>query len=458
MLAAAALSSLMITTSCSEDEDFGSTAITVDKVFLQDAASTATVHNREVDFARLGQTIRIQGKGFNGLRHIYVNGYDTYFNNALMTDNNVWVTLTNKIPVVDASEDVRNTIQFVKDGTSYTYNFTIRASSPSIESISCTLPKAGETVVVNGANLHETTSVTLPSGTVITDITSDEDGEWFSFVMPEGETQSGSITSVGANGTAKSPAYFNENTCYIIDYDGLGTQGFWSWSETGSMCNDEDLVTDPLNSGRGNVAMLVPQRLIDNGGIAAGKTRATEWWTAGNDNDADDWTWMMTEGTGLFESTTPLSEIALQFDIYCPTEWTGTGQLQISAQNNVSFNGYGSDESKSSSTQTYVWVPWIVDGEVVPFKTDGWQTVTIPLSKFSKYTNEIEDDLEPTFEEIVTDRNSASYKNFGFGFVNSDITVDGVEYPSSVFTNKVYIDNLRLVPCTAITVSDFPEE
>jgi hypothetical protein len=204
--------------------------------------------------------------------------------------------------------------------------------------------------------------------------------------------------------------------------------------------------------------MLVPQRLIDNGGIAAGKTRATEWWTAGNDNDADDWTWMMTEGTGLFESTTPLSEIALQFDIYCPTEWTGTGQLQISAQNNVSFNGYGSDESKSSSTQTYVWVPWIVDGEVVPFKTDGWQTVTIPLSKFSKYTNEIEDDLEPTFEEIVTDRNSASYKNFGFGFVNSDITVDGVEYPSSVFTNKVYIDNLRLVPCTAITVSDFPEE
>ncbi len=457
MIAAYVLASMTALTSCSDDESCANTAISVDKIFLQDASSTAETHNREVDFARLGQTIRIQGSGFSGLRHIYINGYDTYFNNALMTDNNVWVTLSSKTPVVDAEDDVRNTITFVKDGTSMTYNFTIRAAAPSISSISCTLPKAGETVVVYGANLHETTTVTLPSGNVITDITSDTDGEWFSFVMPEGEKTGGSITCTGANGTAKSPAYFNENSCYIIDFDGLGSQGFWSWSETGSMCNDEDLTTDPTNSGRGNVAMLVPQRLLDKGGIAAGKSRATEWWTAGNGNDADDWTWMTGEN-GLFDSDSPITDIALQFDIYCPDEWNGTGQIQITLQNNVSYNGYGSDESKSSSTQTYVWIPWVKDGKLTPFKTNGWETVTIKLSDFSKYANSIEDGETPIFQNVIDDRNNGSYKNFGFGFVNTDITVNGTEYPSSAFTNKVYIDNMRLVPCSSITVSDFPSE
>lgn len=463
MLATVALASAVITTSCSDDDDSASSPISVSGVYLQDASSTVTVHNREVDFARLGQTIRIQGTGFSGLRHIYINGYDTYFNNALMTDNNVWVSLNSKTPIYDAKEEDRNTIRFVKDGTSFTYPFTVRAAAPSISSISNCLPVAGEVVYVYGSNLQETNDVTLPSGTkvdaaTIANAVGEDAGKWFSFVMPAGETEGGSITAVCANGTAISPAYFNNNAAYIINFDNLGSQGYWSWSETGSMCDPTDLVSDPLGTGRGNVAMLVPQRLLDNGGIAAGKTRASEWWTAGNDNADDDWNWMIS--SGIFEGASSLENIAVQFDIYCPREWSATGQLQISIQNNISFNGYGSDESKSSTTQTYVWLPWIDEttGKAAPFKTEGWKTVTIPLSKFSKYVNEIEDDQVPTFQELVDDRNGGSYRNFGFGFVNSDITVDGTEYPASVFNIPVYVDNFRLVPCESKTVSDFPDE
>jgi len=179
-------------TACNDDDDNGGSSdpVVVSKVYLQDVESS--VPDREVTFARLGQLVRVEGQNFLGLRKILVNGYETYFNNALMTDNNVWFTLNSKTPIYDADPEVRNTIQFVKDNNTTVYEFDIRSASPSITSIDNTLPMPGEKVYVNGSNLHETSSVTLPSGTVITSgIESDEDGEWFSFVMPSGETASG---------------------------------------------------------------------------------------------------------------------------------------------------------------------------------------------------------------------------------------------------------------------------
>ena len=105
---------------------------------------------------------------------------------------------------------------------------------------------------------------------------------------------------------------------------------------------------------------------------------------------------------------------------------------------------------------TTVWVPWLnEDGTTTPYKTDGWQTITIPLTQFSKYANEVEDGQSPLFQEIVDDRNAASYKNFGMGFVNTDIKVGNVELPASVCSQLIYIDNLRLVYNRTTEVSDY---
>lgn len=439
--------------SCSDDDDNAQSAtMTINKIYLEDVNAKDSVFDREVTFARLGQLLRIEGSGFTGLKKIYVNGYETYFNNALMTDNNIWVTLNAKTPVDKADESVRNTIVLVKDATQLSYSFIIRAAAPSITSLSNSLPMPGEKVIAYGANLQETTKVTLPGGVEVTSgIVSDEDGEWFSFTMPSGVSGAGTVTSEGANGTAVSPDYFNDSRSMILNFDGMGTQGYWSWSETGSMINNEDLVNDPLASGRGKVCQLIPQRLINAGGVAV-KGRGTEVWTAGNGNDADDWSNFF----GSIPATTPLSDLAFQFDVYVPEAWSGTGQIQITANNNVSFNGYGSDEVKSSTTMTTVWVPWLNDdGSTTPFKTDGWQTVTIPLTQFSKYANEVEAGQSPLFQELVDDRNAASYKNFGVGFVNNDITVGNVELPASVCSQLIYVDNFRLVFNRATEVSDY---
>lgn len=438
-------------TACSDDDnDSQSTPMTINKIFLEDVKSS--VPDREVTFARLGQLLRIEGTGFSGLKKIYVNGYDTYFNNALMTDNNVWVTLNGNTPVDKAEADVRNTIVLVKDGTQLTYEFTIRAAAPSVSYVDNTLPKAGEIVTVYGRNLQETSKITLPGGVEVTEnIYNDEDGEFYAFYMPAGVTESGSIVSEGANGMAVTPAYFNFNDCYIIDFDGKGVQGGWS-----ATYSSEDLVSDPLGTGRGNVVMLIPQSRLDEGGVNAGISSIPGWWTAGNDEPTDDWNRM----TSFIPSDTQLGEIALQFDVYVPEEWSGSGQMEITLQNNLSSYGYGSTETTFTTNIQYptatVWVPWLVDGKVVPYTTGNrWITVTIPLTQFGKYSDE---GGSHTFAEVIADRNAGSYRNFGFLFCNPDLKYsDDLVFESSKFDQKIYVDNFRIVPNTSITVSDFDD-
>jgi len=440
--------------SCDNDDDnYESKPIEIKQIYLEDYKSA--VPDRPVDFARLGQLIRIEGSGFMGIKRVYINGYNTYFNLAYMTDNSMLVNIQTKTPVIDAPDDVRNIIRLEKSSTNFLeHPFTIRAASPTATSVSNTLPKAGEKVTVYGTGLHETTKVTLPGNVEVTNIESDEDGEWYSFTMPSGITANGSIYSEGANGIAATPPYFNFDSCVILDFDGKGSQGFWSWSETGSMIDDTDLVEDPAASGRGLCVQIVPQRLLDSGSAVAGKARIAECWTAG-DGPTDDWSTMYSS----IPATTPVTEVAFQFDIYVPDTWIGTGHLQISLFNNFNFTGIGSDDD-ASNKETAFCVPWIQDGKAIPFTTPGWQTITIPFSEFGKYKAMLEDTgaTAPTFKNVVDDRSAASYPNFGIGFVNTDFTYEGLTVTSTSFNTQVYLDNWRIVPCESIEISDFNDE
>ena len=399
-------------TSCNEedkyfDSKYQSTKIVVDQIYLEDYESS--VPDRPVTFARLGQLIRVEGSGLYGMKKVYINGYETYFNRAYVTDHSMLIQINSNTPVEDAEEADRNKIRFVKDDATLEHPFIIRAASPTITGISNTLPKDKEKVTVYGTGLQETTKVTLPGGIEITD-------------------------------------------CMILDFDGNGSQGFWSWSETGSMINADDLVEDPYDSGRGKCVQIVPERLL-KAGVISGKPRVSECWTAGNDDAADDWSRMYS----YIPATTPLTEVALQFDVYVPEAWSGTGHLQISLFNNFNFGGIGSDDD-GASNQVAFYVPWIQEGAIVPFSTTGWQTVTIPFSQFNKYATMIEDKESPVFQNVVEDRNAATYRNFGMGFVNTDFTYQDVSITSTAFSSRIYLDNWRVVPYKTVTISDYPED
>ena len=466
--------------SCNDDDEYfddkyQGRKIVVEKVYLEDVKSS--VPDREVSFARLGQMIRLEGQGFMGMKKVYINGYETYFNRAYVSDKSMLITLNSKTPITEADEAVRNTIRLVKNDTETVYEFEVRAAFPSITSVSNTLPSAGQKVTVYGSSLHETSLITLPGGVQVTeDIENDPKGEWYSFVMPSGVTEAGCIQSDGANGKAQSPDYFNNRNCMILDFDGNGVQGFWGSSNKDddgnikpgvSMIYDTDLVDDPLAAGYGKVCQIIPQRLLNEGGISSAKPRATEVWTTGNKHETEDWTRM----TPFIPAETPLTDVALQFEVYIPNPWAATGQIVITLVNNVTFSGYNGDERNSN---TYFFIPWLTTDEAgvpvsTPFFTKGWTTVTIPLSEFNNYKKILEDKeaVAPTFADVINLRNEASNQQFGMSFVNSDIEVsykndkgkDAVaKFPSALSTQEIYLDNWRIVPYKLVTISDYPED
>lgn len=435
------------------NEEYQSVPIVIEQIYLEDYESS--VPDRPVEFVRLGQLIRVEGSGLFGMKKVYVNGYDTYFNRAYVTDNSMLVQINSKTPVVDAAEDVRNTIRFVKDDTETVYEFLIRAASPTVSNVNITLPQSGETVIVSGTNLHETVKATLPGGIEVTDIECDEDGEWYSFVMPENVTEGGYIYSEGAHGFAQTPSYFNERAGMILDFDGTGVQGGWSATYT-----SEDLTTDPLESGRGNVVPAIPETVLAEGGIKAG-ANGKGWFTAGGEKGAwTDPTENWERFYSLIPAETPVAEVAFQFDVYVPEDWT-TGMLEFTFQNNLSNYGYGSTETTNTTNIEFpmavVWVPWLqADGSKVPYKTEGWTTITIPINTVGKYQNV---EAEHTFGTLCADRAVASYANFGMFLVNNAVkfSADIVHEPEA-FAQNVYVDNWRLVPYKSVVVSDYPED
>ena len=469
ILSAAAFSAVGFASCQKEDVYFDSEnqskPMSISQVYLEDYKSS--VPDRPVDFARLGQMLRFEGSGFMGVRKVYINGYDTYFNRAYVTDHSMIVSINTKTPVTDCDPELRNTIRLVKDKIEYTYEFSIRNGYTTITQISNTLPKAGQTVILYGSYLHEPTRIVLPGNVEADPATYDYDkvdGEWCSFVMPSGVTEGGSVTFESPNGIALSPNYFNEKRGMMLNFDDFTEQGAWSWSETGSMISnnreDGDLVEDPTGVN-GWCVQIVPDRLLANG-IPANKTRVTECHTSG-DADWENWSRL----ADLIPADTPLTEVAFQFDILCPQPWTSGGMLQIQSINNYSFGGFGSDDDKNTNGQLYVWAPWLetgLGGDIIPFQTETWQTITIPWSKFHKYANMIADGESPTFQNVIDDRNAATYHNFGIGFSNKDfsyVNASGstVDFESFVWTGpKVYLDNWRIVPCKTFESSDYPED
>ena len=442
------VSSLGLTSCKNDEESTSSTPVSVAKVYLEDAKSAVT--DREVTFARLGSLIRVEGSGFTGMKKVYINGYDAYFNPVMVTENSMIIQVPETAPVMGVADSVRNTIHFVKDAAEFTYKFQIRDAAPTISSISNTMPAAGDSITIYGTGLTEINKITFPGNVVVADgIISDTKGTYCKLLMPAGLTDGGSLLVEGSNGGVYSPAYFNCKSGIILDFDANGSQGFWGWSPTGSMINASDLESTVIGVGaksQGKYCAHLPSRITQ---FPAAKNRNTEVWTAGN--GVDDWRGRFAT---LIPPTTAVSNFAFQFDVFVPNTWVNTGFLKICL-----INGFNGGEW---SGKCYNYVPWLVNGIATPFKTTGWVTVTIPFSKFYAYSTT---DVAYTFENILSDREKSSYQNFGIYYENSDIKLSNVTgkttdestvFSSSATSVNVYTDNWRIVPLTTPVYSDYP--
>jgi hypothetical protein len=415
---------IFIFNSCEKDDDGSSSPINVSKVFLEDATSDEP--DREVTFARQGQLVRLEGSGFTGVGKVYVNGYDCFFNPALLTDKSMLVRISMDVPVFDASDDVRNTIRLEKNvSNKLVYNFDIRAAAPSITRISHTMPQAGDRITIYGSGLQEAASVTFPGNIVVTeDIVSDEDGKFVTVTVPAGvSVEGGALLVVGANGGAYSPACFNFRRGLLHNFDDVNNA---SWSN-GEISDDlSDVI--PAN-GNGPKSQGVYRSLNKTGKEMAASDAAVDiarYWI-------NNGVWASIISASVMNPATAASECAVQMDIYYEGNWN-SGDIRF-----VVADGFG------ASRYCMIYAPWAVGGQRVPVENPGgWFTVTLPFSLSSDFEGK-------TFADVLAAVASASYAQAGPWLENGPF--DGVA--SEPVSINVYFDNIRIVPLTTPAYSDF---
>lgn len=410
---------------CKKHEDSSSNGpATIHAVYLQDVNSD--VPDREVEFARIGQTIRISGEGFSGIQRIYINGYQTSFNSALLTDNNIWLSIGQETPTFDSDPEDRNTIRLEKNGQQYSYSFEVRASAPTITRISHTMPQAGEEITIYGTGLQGIERVTFPGDVEVTSgiVSDDEEGRYCIVTVPDNVSdEGGALFVVGANGGAYSPAYFNFKKGLLHNFDNVNTA---SWS------NGE--ISDDLNallpaSGNGPKSQGVYRSLNKDGKTMAASDAAvdiTRYWINNS-------VWASMIGNTVIPGTTPTDQVAVQLDIFVTGEWN-SGNIRF-----VVADGFG------ATRYCMLYAPWESGGARVPFENPGsWFTITLPFSDSEDFTG-------MDFQGVLSLLSTVTYAQAGPWLENGPI--NGV---ASESTNvNIYFDNIRIVPLRTPAYSDF---
>jgi hypothetical protein len=411
---------------CEDDKNEGSdTPMKINKVFLENAQSS--VPDREVTFARLGQVIRLEGSGFTGITKAFVNGKSCYFNPVFVADNSMMVQISSDVPTIEASDDVRNTIRLEKSENNFlVYSFEVRASAPTITSISHTLPQAGDEITITGTGLQGVESVTFPGNVVVNKgqgiVSDDEDGEWCTVVVPEGvSNDGGSILVTGANGGAYSPACFNYRKGLIHNFDDVQN---YSWGSN----IDNTALADLIPADRKPQSQGGYQAFNPTGSLAANSDQ--RFWLNSNA--------LLTDMSAI-PASTAAADCGIQMDIYVDGEWN-SGIIRF-----VMADGWGS--SRYCMLYQPVYVNKVYDKTA--FVNPGcWFTVTLPFSLSADFEGK-------TLGDVIAQMSSASYKQSGPWFENSGIAD---VFDPVVATEKVYFDNIRVVPLNTPTYSDFPDE
>ena len=408
--------------SCEDkDGDGSNTPITITRIFLQNAQSS--VPDREVTFIRLGQVMRLEGSGFMGITNVLINGKSNYFNPVFVTDNSMLLQVSNDVPIMEALDDVRNTIQLFKnEKNTVTYSFEIRAAAPTITNISHTMPQAGDEITLSGAGLQEITEVTFPGGIQGTNISSDdEDGKWVKVTVPTGITKSGSLMVIGANGGAYSAPCFNYKEGLLHNFDNVDN---YQW---GSGIDNEALTT------------IIPDRKPQSqGGYQVFNASAN---TAANANQRF---WLnannLVPTMSILPGSTSTDDCGIQMDIYVEGVWN-SGIIRF-----VMGDGWG--DSRYCMIYQPVYVNDVYD--ITAFENPGsWFTITLPFSLSADFEGKTLDDV------IALMIHAEKYFQSGPWFENSGIP--DVFTPITA-TQKIYFDNIRLVPLVAPEYSDFPDE
>lgn len=346
-----------------------------------------------------GQYVVIRGTNLAYTKAIYFNGYQATFNAALFSDTTMVVQIPADMPFASLDQAKLNTIEVVTTSGDVVFKFPIVPPPPIISAMSNESAVAGTSVTIYGNNFFYIDKVVFPGGVAASSgIVSNTSGTTLTVTVPSGVTTGGTIKVVNRYGTGTSVLLFNDFiTGVLLNYDNVNN---FAWG-----------------AGSSNSSTAYPGNRGTYGVMSASAVGASDlgWWNGNRSINTNSAQWVSSANL-----SSSLDTYALKFEISVTKAWSG-GSIYI-------VKDY-------DWTYLAVYNPWKnTDGTVTNFTTNGWLTVTIPLSSFKTKANNLDGtgDSAPSLSKLL----GSGSGGINFMFVNNGIT--------AVSSFEAAIDNIRI--------------
>ncbi|WP_430933973.1 glycan-binding surface protein [Saccharicrinis sp. 156] len=306
--------------------------------------------------ASLNSTITLIGENLTSIREIWFNDKQAYLNTSFITSNSMFVTIPNEIP-----EEVSNKIYMVAGKDTVIYDFNVVVPPPAPRSMVCEFIADGEQAVIKGNYFINDENVPLqvffPGNLEGEVLNVSENYDEVTVTVPLG-TSVGPVTVKTIYGSGLSTFYFRDDRNYILDWDGLDAAGGW---RAGNIAN-----TEPAGIN-GNYVRFEGDMAGEIGSTWNEDNFSFNLWNASNGRSDEP----------FYEGD--LNSAVLKFECYVVEEWKASALQMIFTPYEVSgTNAFIAD----NVTMRGLWNPWVLTGS---YQTDGWVTVSIPMSEFHYY-------------------------------------------------------------------------
>jgi len=326
-----------------------------------------------------GQIVVIQGAHLASTAQIIFNGFAASINNALFSDDNLVVTVP-RIAWDSIPDGKLNTVEVITAMGKVTYTFTIIAPQPSITSVSNEMALAGATIVINGNGFYGVSKIIFPGGIAVTDNFTVTGITQITVTVPSGITEGGPLQVVGQYGTGTSVLLFND---FVTGMFTTFDDGNYSW---GAYEITNDPVLFPGSIGK-YAHIAVPD------GIGAGDFA---WYDGKRSMNTNGVTWVLPAAMN-----DPVSSYALKFEMSLKMPWGGASFYVI---------------KDYSWTYLARFEPW--KGRDAAVSTDGWITVTIPLTQFKTKAGSLDGTGDPA--SSLSELLGSGSGSLNFMLLNSD--------------------------------------
>jgi len=402
MLAVVTLSGVAVLSSCEDEPDKYKIAGGTPEILyarLPDIASADSLINA----AYMGTTVCFVGNNLRSITEMYFNDQKAVLNTSFITDHTLFVTVPGNIP-----EEVTDMIYLVnsrKDTISY--EFGVLVPAPQVTSMSNEYAREGEIVTIYGDyfidDQEAPLSITMAGNLPVTEITGITKNA-VSFRLPEGSAK-GYINVTSLYGTGRSTFQYLDDRNILLDWDNLFGRG---WRP-------------------GNVRGTDPEGITGDYVYLTGKLDGESGKTWSEDEFCFNYWPVSASSPDLFDAT-DWEKMILKFEVNVTQPWSACAmQIIFTSAEQVNVDNGNNDYYTDESIPRALWRPWEETGS---YMTDGWRTISIPLSDF-KYTH-------------TGGTSTGSLKKGHFAGLTFFVYAGGIN--GTDCTPMICIDNIRVMP------------